>query len=456
MAALVWLLPAVVLGCLLTLRFAGLAEFRPRWGAALLIFGAGSLAGVGLTSGVFFLCLLCVPGLPALLLGLEMAALAWLIRDVVRRRGGTPVERSGLRPFPLNLPLMLGLGLALVAVTLAFMTAWQVNPDGGWDAWAIWNLRARYLAAGGELAARAWSPVLSYTQRQYPLLTSGFIARCWTFGHSLTTAVPMALAYLIFLAMVALAAGGVACLRSRPLGLLFGLALMASPAMLREVPAEYADIPVAAYMLGAVLLALLDRPVLAGALAGFAAWTKDEGMVFVAVLIVATALFRRRQVPRLIVGAAPAVLLALVFRLLLVGSAAWGGGPGFAPQPLDPVRLRIILGAFVDGFSNMRVGWYHPVLPLLVLALALRFERERLRDVLFSATAGALMLLSYFAGYMLTPVELSWHLGTSLDRLLVQVWPLLVLTVFAGLRAPESAAVAIPAPKAALKRKNRK
>jgi hypothetical protein len=41
-----------------------------------------------------------------------------------------------------------------------------------------------------------------------------------------------------------------------------------------------------------------------------------------------------------------------------------------------------------------------------------------------------LMLLSFYVVYVLTPYEIVWHITTSFDRLLVQLWPALVLTVF--------------------------
>jgi hypothetical protein len=40
-----------------------------------------------------------------------------------------------------------------------------------------------------------------------------------------------------------------------------------------------------------------------------------------------------------------------------------------------------------------------------------------------------LMLAGYFAVYVITPNDLSWHLATSLDRLFVQIWPLSVFVL---------------------------
>jgi hypothetical protein len=42
----------------------------------------------------------------------------------------------------------------------------------------------------------------------------------------------------------------------------------------------------------------------------------------------------------------------------------------------------------------------------------------------------ALMLASYYLVYVTTPFDISWHVSTSIDRLLIQLWPSLVLAVF--------------------------
>jgi hypothetical protein len=50
---------------------------------------------------------------------------------------------------------------------------------------------------------------------------------------------------------------------------------------------------------------------------------------------------------------------------------------------------------------------------------------------MMAAVAG-LMLGSYYLAYVITPFDIAWHVSTSIDRLLVQLWPLVVLTAFRG------------------------
>lgn len=445
MAGVLWAFIAIFIGCLLVYRFGNWALLQPRWAVGLLVFGTGTPLGIGLTSCLFFLQRLAFPGLPAISIAIELALLAWAGYEVFRRR--LPLSAGAPRPtFPLNLFVAAALLLALAVVTIAMTGAWDGNPHGNWDAWSIWNLRAEFLRTGGELASRAWSPLLA-AHPEYPLLVSAFVARCWAYGHSASTAVPIATSYLFLLALVALTTGGVAVLRSQSLGLLLGLGLLGTPTVLHEVPSQYADIPLACYLAGSLVLMFLDRPVLAGISASMAAWTKDEGLMFLAVFFAATMVYKRHHAVRLVAGAVPVGLLLLVFKTVLARGAPSllaSSGHALLTKIGDLSRYGKIIAAFGGEFSAMASGWYHPILPVIALAVLLRFDRAYRRDLLFCGGVCISLLLGDFAVYVITPYDLVWHLQTSLGRLFVQLWPCLLLAVFVGLRAPESMAVGSP------------
>jgi hypothetical protein len=328
----------------------------------------------------------------------------------------------------------------------------EAFPHGNWDAWAIWNVRARFLTAGGELAQRAWSDAI--THPNYPQLLPGFVARCWAYGGTISVSAPIATGFLFWAALLSLVTGGVALLRGPSLGLLSGLVLVGAPFFLREAPSQYADVPLACFMAGALLLLLLARPALAGAFAGLAAWTKDEGLLFLAVFIVAAALFRRGWL-RAAAGAIPAAALVLVFKLAIASGTASTLArslPSLTQHLTDPGRYEAVLSGFVFMFQAARYGWHHPVMGLLALAVLLRFDfKERKRDMLAGAAVTGGMLAGYFFVYVISPYELGWHIQGSAMRLGAQLWPTLVVAVFAGLCAPESMAV-LPAPKRAAKK----
>jgi len=453
--AVAWALFAVTLGCAFAVRFARcLAEFEPRWAASLIVFGSGAAAGMGLTSCLFFLCRLAAPGMPRLALFIEIACFGWLAYSISRRRQ-TPTTAAA--PPALFVPSLLGaVVLALLVATGAMATAWELNPQGNWDAWSIWNLRARFLAAG-DLLQRAWSPALSATHPEYPLLVSGFVARCWTFAGQTTAAAPIATSYLFFLSLLATTTGGLAVHRGRSFGLLAGLILLGTPALLHEVIAQYADIPLACYMTGATMLALLDRPRLAGLLAGLAAWTKDEGLLFLLIFLTVMAISRRDQVLTACVGAIPGGVLAVVFKIMFAPTASVLLHPGSSPilqRLTDAGRFWQVLTAFAREFGALGSGWYHPILPVIALAVGLGFERERRKDLLFATAIPFATLAGYFCVFLVTPLDLKWQLDTSLYRLVIQIWPSLLIACFLALRRMESSVV--HAPPAAVKTRKKK
>jgi len=238
-------------------------------------------------------------------------------------------------------------------------------------------------------------------------------------------------------------------LRGPILGLLAGICLMGIPRLLAEVPAQYSDIPLACFLAGAVLFAVLDRPIVSGAMAGSAAWTKDEGLLFLAILVAAVALLKRRNLLRTCYGAAPVGALALIFKLVIAREThtmVYHAQSSLSQKLFDFSRYQTIGSAMGQEIFTWNVGWYHPLLPLAILLAALRIDRRHLSDALFCAAITFTLLLGYFGAYVITPADLQWHIGSSLTRLFVQLSPLLLISVFATMRAPEPAVVAATVP----------
>jgi hypothetical protein len=104
---------------------------------------------------------------------------------------------------------------------------------------------------------------------------------------------------------------------------------------------------------------------------------------------------------------------------------------------LDLERYRIVLGNF------LRYGWTFgdwAVQPLFLLALCLLargVDRQTLRSAGWLSGAAILMLMTvgYFFVYVLTPLDLQYHLDSSLPRLLLQLWPSFLLMVGMAARA---------------------
>jgi hypothetical protein len=84
---------------------------------------------------------------------------------------------------------------------------------------------------------------------------------------------------------------------------------------------------------------------------------------------------------------------------------------------------------------GQRVGtWGGPMMPgilALVGGGATVMAMTRRASVSGSILAVVwLMLAAYYVVYVITPHEVAWHVSTSADRLLVQLWPSVVVATF--------------------------
>lgn len=453
---LVAIVSAVAAGCLILLSMAPIAEWKPRWAAWLLALSLGAGLGVALNSFLFFLLLLLgVPGaawaLPFAVL-LAAAAVFWSFRALRTAR-----PAASLVPGPPETPAFrwnwaLGLAFAagLLLVCGAFRASVEANPHGQWDAWSIWNLRAKYLAGPGQTWKYAVSPLLSDTHPDYPLLQSSFIALLWKGSGASTPFAPIATAFLFLASTLGLLVSALALLRSTSAAWLAGLIALANTSYLLQPATQYADVPLSFYYLAALVLVFLaraaGRPALlaaAGLFVSCAACTKNEGIAFMACALVCYPLagWRTRGLrptlaawPRLLLGALPGLLLCALFKLVLAPAA----DPLFAqkisqvlPKFADLSRYGQIAKALWDELLNLGIPQAHPLLLLAILVFALRFRippGER-AEVLFGALALVLLGGAYAAAYLASP-SLTWQLNTSLGRLCAQLWPAFLLLIF--------------------------
>lgn len=441
---------AVATGWLLSRRWLT-AVGGPRWAVLAFQVSLGAGIAAGLLGLLYFALLAAGTATRAALATAEAVLLAAGAILNLRRR---PQSGDGSATPGWSWVLALALAAALALSLAGFFEMSRRNPEGDWDAWAIWNLRARFLASG-EFWQHAWSPLLHRTHPEYPLLLPLFVARGWTYAGSFTTSVPVATALLFLLAATGLAISAAALLRGTMAGLVAGLVLVANRSYLIQGPAQYADVPLSFFLLGAVALVLLRSHVhrsralvvASGLLAGLACWTKDEGVAFLAALAVALALAEPGAGRWLWfgAGAAPGFVAWLGFKLVLAPVATTlvpRSGAEVAARLTDPDRYFAIATAFLRELAGLGSWWAHPIVLAAVLAAAFGFDGAVLRQHEFRAAAAALALLlaAYVAVYLLTPMDLDWQLRTSLARLCAHVWPAAVLLFVAGLRLPESAA----------------
>src|SRR5579871_4930579 len=143
MIAFALLALALVLGCAAMVRPIYGCVPGPRWAHIVFIAGSGAAFGLGLTSVIFAVAEQIVWWWSYPRLALECAAVVALILQFWRRRREPPPANQPRSSFVI-LPAA-ALLVALVLATAAIASGWDSLPHGNWDAWSIWNLRAKFL-----------------------------------------------------------------------------------------------------------------------------------------------------------------------------------------------------------------------------------------------------------------------------------------------------------------------
>ncbi|MCE5262737.1 MAG: glycosyltransferase family 39 protein [Deltaproteobacteria bacterium] len=443
-------------------------------GRALRLFIGGGL-GLGISSCSYFICLWA--GHPRLISAVDLGLLLLLvIAGFARVRGALlewrqPSQRAEKPPG--FLLILAGIfSLELIASAASFFFAWLKEPHGRWDAWLIWNMHARFLFRGGDHWRDAFASGLDWSHWDYPLLLPLGIARSWQYMGGEGLSVPAVIAFLFTVMTVGLLCSALFSLRGRSHGYLAGMVLLGTPFFIMMGASQFADVPFAFFVLATfVLLALYGRStdcpgalILAGLAAGLCAWTKNEGLLFVMVVTVSFfAMAARadgwrtavRRTALLLAGALPALLMVVWFKTQLApaNDLVSGAAPAaIAARLTDFGRYGEIAKAFfftglsfTQGLVDVRVGMrLNPgavsvlLLAAYLLLAGLRIDGRDRPGLVRSAAILGLMLIGYFFVYVLTPLDLGYHLTTSLNRLFLQFWPGGIFLCFMMAGVPES------------------
>ncbi|MBI3860526.1 MAG: hypothetical protein HY290_01375 [Planctomycetia bacterium] len=145
-----------------------------------------------------------------------------------------------------------------------------------------------------------------------------------------------------------------------------------------------------------------------------------------------------RECGSFLMGAAPVLFILGLFKFQIPVSNDLIAGQGLSDtlhRIVDPWRHVAIWRGAASGILQVAQA------NLVVLPLCFVLLGRRTQPAANAATwpiyLVGLMLAGYYAAYLTTPYDLNWHLSTSADRLLIQVWPLAVMTVFRQLRVPD-------------------
>jgi len=389
-----------------------------------------------------------------------LVACYWLLRN--RNAKADEIQPAAALDVPgwLRQTVSTAFVVSLSAALYSTVVRAIAHPHGeGWDAFAIWNLHARFLFLGGDHWRDGFGALIPWSHPDYPLLLPAGIAHFWSYLGTPDPRVPSVVGVVFTFGTLGLLFTSLDLLRGRLAATLGGLTLASTPFFIAAGTSQYADVPLGFFFLAATALSCLDRGdtnsrsaliALSGLAAGFAAWTKNEGMLFLLAFALsqtfATIASKRRPSltdahPRsrlipLLLAMIPAILVILWFkRFVAPSSELFSTREAIVTRLLAPARYGTILQWY--GKEFLRFGhWLIPGTVLLAMFYFIAFSKQYraiMPDLRPCYWTLALTMAGYFAIYVITPYGLHWHLRFSLNRLFLQLWPCAVFLVFASI-----------------------
>ncbi len=422
-----------------------------RWAFAFML-------GLGCISlQMFFYSLAGVP------YGIVYIAAPWaiLMAFMIFSGKGIITPKGGSADFLRSMGLtgLLALPIIISQVLYAFIYG-IVPPISSWDAYQTWFFKANvFFKDRGVLASFFKTPLV---HPDYPLLVPLSAAWVYTCLGYVNDVLVRAIYPVQYLALLLIFYYFVKRFSSVRTALVFSALLSLTPIIMVHgagLPVRigelytgdlvgYADLTLSIYFLAAAGFFYLyategkkSQLVLAALFLGLAAWTKDEGTVF--------ALFGGLMVMAHMAIAGKKseagwkeVLLFIVILSLTAGPWAVYKAALNLPGEYErtaglatfinnlnrlPAILRFMGFIFFGKVSLYNLTWY-----AYVAANIVNFRRSFRRPLLFLNLFLLAQISAYVFVFVITHLELQFHLKTSVDRLALQLTPLAMLTVAAS------------------------
>jgi hypothetical protein len=342
--------------------------------------------------------------------------------------------------------------ITLWSVIQFFLLSVSTNITGGWDARYMWSLKAKFMFRSPEAWQGMFSPVISWSHGDYPLLWPGTLAWGWNWmGQESLLWPPWAsLCFYISCTLILVWYLGT---QVSPLAGWWGgtFFLVLIPPLFWSIHL-YADLPLAFFMTASALtlLAALRSGqtglfLVSGLMAGLAAWTKNEGLQFLvamSLLLGGLKIFGNKRTPSrpsdppfpFFWGSCLPFVTLLIFKIFFGKTGEYlGSGHSIGSSLVMIFSKRsgsaLIFHSFADHWMDL-AGWKGLWLFFFAACIVGCFKKNR------SSYAGILPVLivllnfGYFLAFLISPADLTWHLRTALQRLLIHTAPLALVFIF--------------------------
>lgn len=358
---------------------------------------------------------------------------------------------------PIRLKSQLGwiFGLAGLWILLAIATYLMAKrlPFGNWDAWALWNMKAKFLINSGSNWRALFDQTHWHTQPDYPLLLP--LINIWLQNLSTIhfSIIPFQTGILLTLAASFTLYAGLSAFIPQRMALLAAAMLGLNPATLFSGTSQYADILLAALLLTSLITLTLtlrhkqtSMALGTGLFLGFMTFAKNEGIAMMGLLVGLSGLyllFDRRPS-----RAANIKLLAPLIAAVVIGALSTLSFKLFLAPPNRDILTNMRSDQLVFfNLHGLNITWtalineiiqpnWGGIWIFLIASFFLGFKKFFVKEckvfTLFICSYGLILLIIYLTT---SNFDLAWRLKSTISRILFYLLPsLLYLSFYAHWR----------------------
>lgn len=323
------------------------------------------------------------------------------------------------------------------------------HPFGEWDAWALWNLKTKFILYGGRNWTAIFDALHWHTHPDYPLFLPVLNSWLLSLTDKIFYPIPMYTSLIFSFGCGLLMYFGLRVFIHPRAAFAASLIILFNPYFAFLTTAQYADVILAFFLLAALISMILtiktSQPefgALSGIFLGLMTFTKNEGLVMTGLLGLLGVIYiamnktfssiqKKKIIIALFLGAGAAGLPTLILKLFLA-PANDDIVPGFALHNIihfDPNQFVMILEGFKTELLDKR--WCYVWIFLLIgwiTGLPKIFQKEKSILTLFFLMYNIVIIMVYL--YAQPEVDTAWWLKYSLRRILLTLLPALVFYIF--------------------------
>lgn len=339
--------------------------------------------------------------------------------------------------------LLLGI-ISLVFIPIDIYA--QLYPMGGWDAWSVWNLKAKFIFSGEDRWKNMLDPVLWRSSPHYPLLLPLINVWGWSFLSAPAAVGPLIVSILFTLLTAGTLIFGLKPQTGPMAALVSGLLLLCLAYFVQLATSQYCDIVFAFYLLAGII-ALKNAcqqenksfAFLAGLFLGFLSFAKSEGVLAMLILAGLSIFYLRDKKlwGPLFLGSLVTSLPTLIFeRFFSPGNQTFINGLVSSTQPSDMYRLKMIFAFLWANLNSQKWNGLWAVLAVgLIFSKGRCFQREFTIIPLFLLVYLSLIFAYY---YINTYFKIAWWMQVTLDRIFLGILPVIIFWIFSAVWKKDS------------------